>query len=55
MATRNGNAHMSSSIDTIARSLTASDSKVTRNIVMNPSTVEGMVSRLVENVPKLLE
>lgn len=53
MAMRNGNAQISSSIDTIARSLTASDSKVTSHMVMKPSIVEGMVSKLVSKVPKL--
>lgn len=44
---------MSSSIDTTARSFTASDSNVTRNIEQNPRTVEGMVNKFVWNVPNL--
>ncbi len=44
---------MSSSMDTTARSFTASDSNVTRNIEQNPRTVEGIVSRFVWNVPNL--
>ena len=50
---RKGKAQTSSSMEIIARSLTASDKRVTRNIVMKPSTVEGIVSKFVVNVPKL--
>lgn len=53
MAMRNGSAQMSSSIETIARSFTASERMVTPNIEIKPSTVDGMVRRFVVNVPKL--
>lgn len=51
---RKGRAHISSSIEMMARSLTASDKMVTPNIVMKPSTVEGMVNRFVVKVPNLV-
>lgn len=53
MAMRNGSAQMSSSMEMMARSLTASESKVTPHMVMKPSTVDGIVRRLVVKVPKL--
>ena len=44
---------MSSSMDTMDRSLTASDNNVTRNIEQNPRTVDGIVNKFVSNVPNL--
>ena len=48
-----GNAQTSSSIETMARSLTTSDSRVTKNIVTKPATVDGIVNKFVSNVPNL--
>ena len=53
MATRNGRPHKSSTNATRARSFTDSERNVIRNIVIIPATVEGIVSKLVVNVPNL--
>ena len=40
-------------METIARSLTASESSVTANMERKPKTVDGIVSKFVSKVPKL--